>query len=86
MYFFFFYKKCSKKDKGGDDSEDKALKEAISSAIISEKPNVRWSDVAGLEGAKQSLKEAVELPLKFPQLFVGARKPWKGILLYGVCT
>jgi ATP-dependent 26S proteasome regulatory subunit len=54
-------------------------------AIISEKPNVKWEDVAGLEGAKQSLKEAVVLPIKFPDLFVGERRPWKGILLYGVC-
>ena len=29
------------------------------------------------------MKEAVILPVKFPQLFVGKRKPWKGILLYG---
>lgn len=36
-----------------------------------EKPNVRWSDVAGLEGAKEALKEAVILPIKFPHLFTG---------------
>lgn len=36
-----------------------------------EKPNVRWNDVAGLEGAKDALKEAVILPIKFPHLFTG---------------
>lgn len=50
---------------------------------MSEKPNVKWEDVAGLEFAKTSLKEAIILPSKFPDIFVGIRKPWKGILLYG---
>ena len=36
-----------------------------------ERPNVKWSDVAGLEGAKEALKEAVILPIKFPHLFTG---------------
>jgi len=44
---------------------------------------VSWDDVAGLETAKDALKEAVILPMKFPQLFTGKRKPWSGILLYG---
>jgi vacuolar protein-sorting-associated protein 4 len=48
-----------------------------------EKPNISWDQVAGLEFAKESLKEAVILPIKFPNLFVGKRTPWKGILLYG---
>lgn len=52
-------------------------------AILSETPNVRWEDVAGLEQAKESLKEAVILPIKFPHLFTGKRTPWRGILLYG---
>jgi hypothetical protein len=36
-----------------------------------EKPNIMWNDVAGLEGAKEALKEAVILPIKFPHLFTG---------------
>jgi len=65
--------------------EDEAAKrnEALGGAIVREKPNVKWDDVAGLHQAKESLKEAVILPIKFPQLFQGKRKPWKGILLYG---
>uniref|UniRef100_I2CP71 Vacuolar protein-sorting-associated protein 4 n=2 Tax=Nannochloropsis gaditana TaxID=72520 RepID=I2CP71_NANGC len=66
------------------EEEDKnKLKGALASSIVTDKPNVRWEDVAGLEAAKEALKEAVILPVRFPQLFVGKRKPWRGILLYG---
>ncbi|KAJ2866445.1 Vacuolar protein sorting-associated protein 4, partial [Coemansia asiatica] len=71
-------------DEGGTlDSETKKLRQGLEGAILSEKPNVHWEDVAGLDGAKESLKEAVILPIKFPQLFTGKRTPWRGILLYG---
>uniref|UniRef100_A0A915E1S6 vesicle-fusing ATPase n=1 Tax=Ditylenchus dipsaci TaxID=166011 RepID=A0A915E1S6_9BILA len=82
-------KKPVKEGNGKDSSEDsddlstKKLQESINKAIIMEKPNVKWSDVAGLDGAKESLKEAVILPIKFPELFTGKRKPWRGILLFG---
>lgn len=66
-----------------EDSETKKLRAGLLDAILTEAPNVRWDDIAGLEGAKASLKEAVILPLKFPNLFTGMRRPWKGILLYG---
>ena len=67
----------------GFDDEKKKLRGALAGAIVSEKPNVKWDDVAGLDMAKAALKEAVILPAKFPQLFTGKRRPWKGILLYG---
>lgn len=45
--------------------------------IVMSRPNVQWSD------AKSLLKEAVILPMRFPHIFVGKRRPWEGILLYG---
>lgn len=69
--------------KSSKDEETEKMRSQLGSAILTEKPNVQWDDVAGLEGAKDALKEAVILPQKFPQMFVGKRKPWKGILLYG---
>ena len=44
---------------------------------------MKWDDVAGLQSAKDALKEAVVLPVKFPQFFTGKRKAWSGFLLYG---
>ncbi|KIO28383.1 hypothetical protein M407DRAFT_182013 [Tulasnella calospora MUT 4182] len=66
-----------------NDPEIKKLRAGLSSAILVDTPNVKWDDVAGLEGAKDALKEAVILPIKFPHLFTGKRTPWRGILLYG---
>jgi len=68
------------------DFED-ALKEIQPSAlreVLVEVPNVRWSDIGGLENVKKQLQQAVEWPLKYPELFEksGAEPP-KGILLYG---
>nr|CAD7573141.1 unnamed protein product [Timema californicum] len=75
--------KKSDSDSDSDDPEKKKLQAKLEGAIVVEKPQVKWSDVAGLEGAKEALKEAVILPIKFPHLFTGKRIPWKGILLFG---
>lgn len=71
------------KDEDEGDADNKKLRNALAGAILQDKPNIKWEDVAGLEGAKEALKEAVILPIKFPHLFVGKRQPWKGILMYG---
>ncbi|CAK9865185.1 unnamed protein product [Sphagnum jensenii] len=71
------------KDGGDEDPEKTHLRSGLNSAIIREKPNVKWADVAGLESAKQALQEAVILPVKFPQFFTGKRRPWRAFLLYG---
>ena len=75
--------KSGGKGNGADDDETKKMQGALGGAIVTEKPNVSWSDVAGLDAAKDALKEAVILPVKFPQFFTGKRKAWSGFLLYG---
>ncbi len=52
--------------------------------VLVETPDVNWEDVGGLEDVKNKLKEAVEWPLKQPEVFqrMGIRPP-RGILLYG---
>lgn len=71
-------------ESGSDDTEKKKLKWKLEEAIVMEKPNVKWSDIAGLDDAKEALQEAAILPIKFPYLFTGKRTPWRGILLFGV--
>jgi len=73
----------SKQDQELDDDE-KRLREMIADTIITERPNIKMSEVAGLGDAKQAINDAIIAPLKHPELFKGkARQPWKGILFYG---
>jgi transitional endoplasmic reticulum ATPase len=52
--------------------------------VYLESPDVRWQDIGGLDNIKRELQEAVEWPLKYPDLYaaIGHVAP-KGILLYG---
>jgi transitional endoplasmic reticulum ATPase len=52
--------------------------------VVLEIPNVKWEEIGGLETVKQELREAVEWPIKYPEVFkrLGIRPP-RGILLYG---
>jgi len=68
------------------DFED-ALKGVMPSAmreVYLETPDVRWTDIGGLDTVKKELQEAVEWPLKYSDLYdkIGYSMP-KGILLYG---
>ena len=52
--------------------------------VYIEIPTVHWDDIGGLKEVKEDLKEAVEWPLKTPEIFerLGIKPP-KGILLFG---
>mmetsp|Transcript_12952 Transcript_12952/g.21709 ORF Transcript_12952/g.21709 Transcript_12952/m.21709 type:complete len:879 (-) Transcript_12952:338-2974(-) len=62
---------------------DRKLLESVLSDVIQEDLGVSFDDIAGADGPKQILNEAVVLPLLVPELFTGLRHPWKGVLLFG---
>ena len=69
------------------DDFDNALKEVMPSAmreVYLESPDVKWSDIGGLDEVKRELQEAVEWPLRYPDLYtkLGHSIP-KGILMHG---
>ncbi|KAI9788223.1 MAG: hypothetical protein M1816_007075 [Peltula sp. TS41687] len=55
----------------------------ILNEIIVQGDEVHWDDVAGLDVAKNALKEAVVYPFLRPDLFMGLREPARGMLLFG---
>ncbi|MCY1155291.1 MAG: cdc48-2 [Nitrososphaera sp.] len=66
---------------------NQAIKDVMPSAmreVFLESPDVKWEDIGGLEGVKRELQEAVEWPLRYPDLYakIGHTVP-KGILLHG---
>jgi transitional endoplasmic reticulum ATPase len=52
--------------------------------VFIENPDVKWTDVGGLDDVKRELQEAVEWPMKYPGLYdkLGHKMP-RGILLHG---
>jgi transitional endoplasmic reticulum ATPase len=64
-----------------------ALKEVDPSAmreVMVEIPDVTWDQIGGLENVKEELREAVEWPLKYPEIFAQLNaNPPKGLLMYG---
>ncbi len=64
-----------------------SLKEIEPSAmreVLVEVPNIKWTDIGGLAEVKEELQEAIEWPLKYPEIFAHMNtSPPKGVLLYG---
>jgi transitional endoplasmic reticulum ATPase len=66
---------------------EQAIKDVMPSAmreVFLETPDVKWDDIGGLDDVKRELQEAVEWPLKYPNLYskIGHTVP-KGILMHG---
>jgi transitional endoplasmic reticulum ATPase len=64
-----------------------AIKDVMPSAmreVYLEIPDVKWTDIGGLEDVKLELQEAIEWPLRYPDLYKELRHTLtKGILLHG---
>ena len=60
------------------------ISEGKAEAAIREIPRVTYEDIGGLSEAIKKIREMVELPLKYPEIFerLGIEAP-KGVLLYG---
>ncbi|KAG9232347.1 AAA family ATPase-like protein [Amylocarpus encephaloides] len=62
---------------------DEGAAKQIFNEIVVQGDEVHWGDVAGLDIAKNALKEAVVYPFLRPDLFMGLREPARGMLLFG---
>src|ERR671925_200232 len=66
---------------------ENAIKEIMPSAmreVYLESPDIPWTSIGGLEDVKRELQEAVEWPLRYPDLYtkLGHAMP-KGLLMHG---
>ena len=62
--------------------DDHAAKQILNEIVV-QGDEVHWSDIAGLDVAKNALREAVVYPFLRPDLFLGLREPARGMLLFG---
>lgn len=60
------------------------IRPSVLRSVAVESPQIAWDDIGGLEVAKQTLQEAVEGALLYPELYqqTGAQAP-RGVLLWG---
>ncbi len=65
--------------RGGQQTQQ--MKASFNDLVITEKPDVKWDDVVGLEDCKQAIRESIVFPFLRPDLF---KLGWpRGILVYG---
>jgi proteasome-associated ATPase len=59
-------------------------KAEVEDLVLEEVPDIDYSDIGGLSGQIEAIRDAVELPYLHPDLFMEHKlKPPKGVLLYG---
>lgn len=70
-----------------DDSGYFVLAKAVGSAaslVYEDETGVTWGDIGGLDDAKEAIREAIEYPVQFADLYRAyGKSPSKGVLLYG---
>ena len=71
------------KPKSLHDKEEDDMDQKIESEIMVKNPNVKFSDIIGMNDMKQTLHEIIIVPTIRPDFFTGIRKPQRGILLFG---
>ncbi|KAF7623569.1 Katanin p60 ATPase-containing subunit A1, partial [Meloidogyne graminicola] len=62
---------------------DSDLVSLIQNGILQQTPSVHWDDISGLDEAKNLLIETCVIPMEYPDLFRGIRRPWRGICMFG---
>ena len=62
---------------------DESAARQVLNEVVTHGDEVHWNDIAGLEPAKNALKETVVYPFLRPDLFSGLREPARGMLLFG---
>ncbi len=62
---------------------DPKMADVILREIVDSSPGISWDSIAGLQFAKQSVREITVWPLLRPDIFTGSRRPPRGLLLFG---
>ncbi len=63
---------------------EKLPKQQVEELVLEEIPDISYEDIGGLQGQIQAIRDAVELPFLYAELFLEHQlKPPKGVLLYG---